>query len=145
MNSKNKFRLSFVTMVIVSLMNGIYSIAQDWPQWRGSDCEGVVNANGINLDWSVKKPQLLWTFKQAGAGYSAPTIVGTTFYCQSAAGGSDFAFTRDGIAGIAASDGKLLWKADVAGNRTAVITTPIYHNNMVYATSGIMTYCFALI
>jgi len=39
------------------------------------------------------------------------------------------------VAGIAAADGKLLWRATRKGE-TAVIPTPIYADGMVYVTSG---------
>ena len=54
---------------------------------------------GINL----KK----WTFRQAGVGYSAPTIVGTTLYGQGGADGSDFAFALD------TQTGNLKWKQNL--------------------------------
>jgi outer membrane protein assembly factor BamB len=43
--------------------------------------------------------------------------------------------TEKTIAGLAADDGKLLWTSDFPG-RTAVIPTPIYHDNHVYVTAG---------
>ncbi|MDB6041151.1 MAG: bamB 1 [Verrucomicrobiales bacterium] len=43
--------------------------------------------------------------------------------------------TADNVVGIAAKDGKLLWKAARKG-ATAVIPTPIVHDNLVYVTSG---------
>ena len=43
--------------------------------------------------------------------------------------------TAASVAGIAAADGKLLWKAKRKGE-TAVIPTPIYHDGFVYVTSG---------
>jgi outer membrane protein assembly factor BamB len=43
--------------------------------------------------------------------------------------------TDQHVAGIAANDGKLLWRATRRGN-TAVIPTPIYHDNHVFVTSG---------
>src|SRR5262249_22730131 len=78
--------------------------ADDWPQGRGPIGDDVSGEPGLNLDWSQKTPPLLWTFRQAGAGYSAPTIVGSTLYCQGAAEGSDFAFALD------TETGKLKWK-----------------------------------
>ena len=83
------------------------SKAQDWAQWRGPLRDGVVKANRINLDWSDKKPSLLWVFRQAGSGYSSPSIVGTTLYCQGAADGSDFAFALD------TRTGNLKWKQNL--------------------------------
>lgn len=43
--------------------------------------------------------------------------------------------TGDSVAGVAAADGKLLWRAPRKGS-TAIITTPVYHDGHVYVTSG---------
>jgi outer membrane protein assembly factor BamB len=43
--------------------------------------------------------------------------------------------TASSVAGIAAKDGKLLWRVDRKGS-TAVIPTPIYSDGFVYVTSG---------
>ncbi|MBU6399620.1 MAG: PQQ-binding-like beta-propeller repeat protein [Verrucomicrobia bacterium] len=43
--------------------------------------------------------------------------------------------TDASVAGVAAADGKLLWRAPRVG-RTAVIPTPIFHDNQVYVSSG---------
>jgi len=287
MISKNRFGLPFILMAAMLTFNGMYLNSQDWPRWRGSNMDGIVRAPGVNLDWTQRKPTLAWTFRQAGAGYSAPVIVGTTLYGQGAADGNDFAFavdtqtgnlkwrqvlgtlyvggqnhgdggrgsvtvdgdrlylirgggqihclsatdgrmiwekdfrrdfggslmsstdwgysesplvdgnlvictpggnqgamvaldktngnvvwrsrewtdlggysspivaeiqgvrqfiqlTQNGVAGIAASDGRLLWKADVGGNNTAAIFTPVYHDNIVYVTSGYQANCAAI-
>ena len=50
--------------------------------------------------------------------------------------------TGDSVAGIAALDGKLLWRAERKG-ATAVIPTPIYHDGIVYVTSGYNIGCNA--
>jgi outer membrane protein assembly factor BamB len=44
-------------------------------------------------------------------------------------------FTPDSVFGVAADTGKLLWRAERKG-QTAVIPTPIVHDNLVYVTSG---------
>ena len=61
---------------LVCLVHSAY--AQDWPQWRGPNRDGISKETGLNLDWLQKKPTLLWAFKQAGAGYSSPATVGGT-------------------------------------------------------------------
>jgi outer membrane protein assembly factor BamB len=43
--------------------------------------------------------------------------------------------TAASVAGVAAADGKLLWRTQRRG-QTAVIPTPIYSDNQVYVTSG---------
>jgi outer membrane protein assembly factor BamB len=43
--------------------------------------------------------------------------------------------TKDGLVGVAAKDGKLLWKHKVAINSIAIVPTPIAHDGFVYTTS----------
>ncbi len=43
--------------------------------------------------------------------------------------------TPESVAGVAAADGKLVWRAPRKG-RVAVIPSPIYHDGFVYVTSG---------
>ena len=102
---KNGF--SFIMMTAMLVIIGMDSFAQDWPQWRGVQRDGVVNRTDINLDWSAKKPPLAWSFKQAGMGYSSPAIVGTTLYCQGALNNKGFAFALDAQTGV------LKWKQEL--------------------------------
>lgn len=99
------FRYIFIVVLLSASFAELQ--AQDWPQWRGPNRDGISKETGLNLDWTAKKPKLLWTFRDAGAGYSAPVIVGTTLYSQGAAGGKDFAFALD------TRTGKLVWKQDL--------------------------------
>ena len=101
---KSKFRFNFIIIAAILVISGIESKAQDWPRWRGVNNDGISKETGLNLNWSEKKPPLAWTFREAGSGYAAPTIVGTTLYCQGAADGNDFAFALD------TQTGKLKWK-----------------------------------
>jgi len=70
------FRYIFIVVLLSASFAELQ--AQDWPQWRGPNRDGISKETGLNLDWTAKKPKLLWTFRDAGAGYSAPVIVGTT-------------------------------------------------------------------
>ena len=47
----------------------------------------------------------------------------------------------NGVAGVRAEDGKLLWSVKIPGYRIAVIPTPVYKDNMVYVTSGYNAGC----
>ena len=117
MKSKNNLWLPFMTMVAILAIAGNKLKAQDWPQWRGHNREGVSRETGLNLDWSASKPALKWVFRQSGFGYSAPVIVGTTLYCQGGSNGKDFAFALD------VNTGNLKWKQELgeeyvdSGNR----------------------------
>jgi len=96
-----------IMMTVVSVTIGMDSYAQNWPQWRGLNREATSKETGLNLDWSVKKPPLAWTFRQAGMGYSSPSIVGTTLYCQGAQNNMGFAFALD------TQTGALKWKQEL--------------------------------
>jgi len=74
---------------------------------------------------------VLWRTKEFtdSIHYSSPIVAeigGVRQYLQ---------LTEISLAGIAAADGKLLWRADRKG-RVAVIPTPIYHDHHVYVASG---------
>jgi len=106
MNRTRMIPLS-VALIATFVATGITTNAQDWPQWRGANREGISTERNLNLDWTEQNPPLLWTFRDAGSGFSAPTIVGTTLYCQGAAEGNDFAFALD------TKSGNLIWKQNL--------------------------------
>lgn len=74
---------------------------------------------------------LVWQSKQLtdSAHYSSIIIAepnGTKQYIK---------LTDDHVSGLSPSDGSVLWSADWPG-RTAVVPTPIFHDNHVYVTAG---------
>jgi outer membrane protein assembly factor BamB len=78
-----------------------------------------------------KTGELLWQSKEFtdGIHYSSPIVAeigGVRQYIQ---------LTDASVAGIAAADGRMLWRAARRG-AVAVIPTPIYHNGCVYVSSG---------
>jgi outer membrane protein assembly factor BamB len=88
-------------------------------------------AGGTLAAFDKKTGRLLWRSQEwtDKAAYCSPiiaTIGGTRQYIQ---------LTDASVAGIAAADGKLLWRAPRSG-RTAVIPTPLYSDGFAYVTSG---------
>jgi outer membrane protein assembly factor BamB len=67
----------------------------DWPQWRGPNRDGVSREKGLLKEWPKGGPKLLWTFKDAGGGYSQPAIVGDRLYLSGARGDSEYLFAVD--------------------------------------------------
>ncbi len=67
----------------------------------------------------------------AGAGYSSPIAIdfeGQRQYVQ---------FTSKGVIGVAAADGKFLWRYDRPANGMGInISTPFYHEGRVFAASA---------
>jgi outer membrane protein assembly factor BamB len=79
-----------------------------------------------------KTGRVLWRSKELTdpAGYSSAvpiTVGGVRQYVQ---------LTMKGVAGIAAKDGQLLWYYRNPKYQTAVIPSPIAHDNYVYAVAG---------
>lgn len=68
---------------------------------------------------------------RAGAGYSSVIAIdfeGARQYVQ---------FTAKALAGFAAADGKFLWRYDKPANGMGInITTPIYHDGVIFASSA---------
>ena len=93
--------------------------------------------NGTMIALNKNTGEVVWVSKEwtDEAGYSTPVVAevdGVKQYVQQAA---------KGVAGIAARDGKLLWKVDVEGYRTAIIPTPIVKENIVYVTASYNSSC----
>jgi outer membrane protein assembly factor BamB len=59
---------------VVCLVCGSLALADDWPQFRGPDRTGVSKEKGLLKAWPKEGPQLLWTFKDAGIGFSTVSI-----------------------------------------------------------------------
>jgi len=88
-------------------------------------------SKGALAAFEKKTGQRLWqsadfTDPAHYASMIAADIDGTHQYIQ---------LTERAVVGIAAKDGKLLWKSNFPG-RTAVVPTPIYKDNHVYVTAG---------
>jgi outer membrane protein assembly factor BamB len=86
---KTKTLLASCIVIAVSL------VAADWPQWQGPDRTNVSQETGLLKKWPQQGPKLLWTFKDAGMGYSAPAIVGDRLYTMGARDGKDWLFAVD--------------------------------------------------
>jgi outer membrane protein assembly factor BamB len=114
--------------------------AASLPEWGFSGMP-LVDGEQVILAVGGKQGDLVALNKQTGAvlwqskgltdsiHYSSPIVAeigGVRQYIQ---------LTDASVAGIAAADGKLLWRAARKG-ATAVIPTPIYQDGFVYVTSG---------
>ena len=86
---------------------------------------------GAIVALNKKTGELVWQSKEFkdGAHYSS-LIVENVFGQRQV-----IQLTSASVAGVAVADGKLLWRAQRRG-QTAVIPTPIFHDNCVYVTSG---------
>jgi outer membrane protein assembly factor BamB len=114
--------------------------SSDWPQWRGPNRDGVSAEKGLLKEWPKEGPKLLWTYKEAGQGYSCPAVVGDLLYTAGARGKDEFLFALD----LKANPPKELWAVKIgstftwAGNKWNVgpSTTPVVTKTHVYVIGG---------
>src|SRR5260221_1227800 len=94
---------------IVILGIAIALMAADWPQFRGPQRDGVSRETGLRKEWPESGPPLVWTYAEAGLGYSGPAIVGDRLYFAAGRGDSEFVIALD----IAGKPVKEAWSAKI--------------------------------
>lgn len=109
--------------------------AADWPQWRGADRSGISAETGLLKKWPAAGPKRVWLYDKAGAGYSAPAIVGGKFYTLGTRDGNEILLVLD------ANTGKELLAAKLGpvhdDNRgDGPRGTPSVDGDRVYALTG---------
>jgi outer membrane protein assembly factor BamB len=112
--------------------------AADWPQWNGPNRDGVSPEKGLLKEWPKdKSPTLLWTFKDAGTGFTAPAVIGDTVYTMGARKGDEYLIALDGkgTEKWAAKLGPLYdWKGNEwSGGPNA---TPSVDKDLIFAVSS---------
>jgi outer membrane protein assembly factor BamB len=78
--------------------------ADDWPQWRGRNRDGVSVEKGLLKTWPQGGPPLAWTARGAGDGYSSFSVAGGKLYTLGARGGTEYVMAFD------EATGKKLWE-----------------------------------
>ena len=94
-------------------------------------------SKGTLVALNKKTGEMIWqsTDWTDDAGYSSAIVAevdGLRQYIQQ---------SSKGVAGVSAKDGKLLWRVEGDGYRTAIIPSPIFIDNMVYVTAGYGSGC----
>jgi outer membrane protein assembly factor BamB len=82
-------------------------VADDWPQFRGLQRDGVSQETGLAEGWAEGGPKEVWR-KPIGSGYSAVSIVGDRLYTMYVVeiDGED----KEVAVALSAKDGKELWR-----------------------------------
>lgn len=129
-------RLLLSALITVSLAQ--LAFAQDFPQWRGPNRDGVVTGFTAPATWPVKLKQV-WKI-QAGAGHASPVIAGQRVYLHSREGDNELVRAFD------LATGKQVWQDSYAvpyqmnpaamGHGKGPKSTPTLSNGKLY-TFGI--------
>ncbi len=112
------------------------ALADDYPQWRGPQRDGISKEAGLLKEWPAGGPKLVWQIKEAGFGYGSPAVAGSRIYLISNQGADN-----ETVQALDAKDGKQLWslKLGKVGNPNQMPnypgarSTPTVDKGVVYA------------
>src|SRR5215510_9159489 len=79
--------------------------ADDWPQWRGPERNGISKETGLLKEWPAAGPKLLWKASDVGNGYSSFSVVGENLYTLGNEG-----MDNESVQARSVKDGKRLWQ-----------------------------------
>src|SRR5215204_1976657 len=110
--------------------------AEDWPQWRGPNRDGVSKETGLLKEWPKAGPKLLWQAKDLGGGYATPAVAGGRIYLMTNKGVAD-----EFVKALDAKDGSEVWaerigkvgNPDQRPSYPAARSTPTVDGSLIYA------------
>lgn len=107
----------------------------DWPQWRGPNRDDVSTETGLQQQWADDGPELVWTSRSGGDGYSGFAVSGDRLYTMGADADDEFVLCLN------TRDGSELWRQNIDErfqNRwgDGPRSTPTVNGDRVYALSS---------
>ena len=120
------YRLALIIFVFITTE----CIADDWPQWRGLNRDGISKETGLLKAWPASGPKVVWT-APLGPGYSSIAISQGRIFTMASLGGSEVAICLD------EATGKQLWSFRMdnnyeSGQGDGPRSTPTVDGNWVY-------------
>src|SRR5678810_300771 len=79
------------------------ALADDWPQWQGSDRNAISKETGLLKEWPKEGPPLAWKTVGLGGGDSAPSIAAGRIYGMGNRGADEIVWA------LSEKDGKEVW------------------------------------
>lgn len=105
LNLQQTMRTRFFTGTLAVLVLGLAAAsADDWPQWRGPNRDGLSKETGLLKEWPPGGPKLLWKSTGMGAGYSSVSVSKGKIFTAGEADDSSFVLALD-------ANGKKIWSA----------------------------------
>src|SRR5262245_56485595 len=104
----------------------------DWPQWRGTERNGISKDTGLLKQWPSSGPQKNWSISNLGEGFGSIAIRGDRVYVQGTGGGASLVFCLN------RADGKPVWSTPLGpkvneGRGNGPRSTPTVDNDRIYA------------
>ncbi len=82
----------------------------DWPNFRGPNLDGISPDTGLLKEWPEEGPKQLWTYNEAGMGYSGFSVAGGKLYTMGTRG-SDVT-----VVCINVADGSEVWAKEIGND-----------------------------
>jgi outer membrane protein assembly factor BamB len=136
MKSKSNALLFAFSITLAALAAAPHdAVASDWPQWRGADRTDHSTETGLLKSWPAGGPKQLWVYKEAGSGYSGPSIVADKYYTMGTRDDQEILIALD------AKTGKELWTTKLGlilknGYGDGPRGTPTVDGDRIYTMSG---------
>jgi len=74
---------------------GLGLSADDWPQWRGPNRDGISRETGLLQAWPSAGPKRVWLSRDIGIGYSAPVVAKGRLFVLGTKGGKEQLFAKE--------------------------------------------------
>jgi outer membrane protein assembly factor BamB len=101
--------IRFYLLTALILLASFDAAAQDWPQWRGANRDGVSAEKGLLKEWPKDGPPLVWKARGAGRGYSSLAVAKGRIYTLGLRGDREF------IVALDVATGKEVWATPHGG------------------------------
>ena len=88
----------FSLLVVSASLFQSFAHAIDWPQWRGTNRDGVSSEKISPASWGKEGPKQLWK-KEVGTGVSSVAVEGGRLYTMGNNGSTDVVFCLDAATG----------------------------------------------
>jgi outer membrane protein assembly factor BamB len=108
--------------------------ADDWPNWRGPNRDGISRETGFRDRWDKSGPPVTWK-ASVGVGYSCMAVAGGRLYTMGHRDGNDT------LVCLSVADGKPVWSKSWSAElgdlyfEGGPTSTPTVHDGKVYAIS----------
>ncbi|QNN22602.1 PQQ-binding-like beta-propeller repeat protein [Planctomycetales bacterium ZRK34] len=124
-------------IVMIAVLTGTLR-ADDWPQWRGKQRDGISAEKGLIKQWPEGGPKVAWEVETVGIGYSSLAIADGVIYTQGDLDGVEH------VIALNAKDGSVKWKTAPNpgdkgyrnGQGDGPRGTPVLDGDRVYTEGG---------
>ena len=136
LESKKQIKICFCYLLFgyLILFSSVETLADDWPQWRGPNRDGI-SSESISA-WSGKQPKEVWR-KTIGEGFSAISVVNGRAYTMDTDGTDEF------VVCLETGTGDEIWRVrsgafyeeKMGGNGPR--STPVIDGDLLYVVSAV--------